>query len=399
MRRRPSSAIVVAHVRTPGLGERTTQFAVRRYEQVLEINHPLIHTRPARSTWRLHVDGAVIDEGCRASNVPEAVRFCYDVLLTLWWSFRKARRSDVFVGLGVLNGAAGILARYVRITASSRCWMIDYSPRRFQSKALSRLFLLIDAVVAWRSDETWNITEHIIEQHRRSRIWHSLRRRSNLQKVVPVGVDRLAGIGHGREPDRIVFVGHILEKQGVQLVVDALPRICARRPAAHLVVVGDGPHLQPLEKRVAQLGLTDVVDFRGFVDTDDEVWAILQTASIGVAPYLHMMGSFTYFADPGKVKLYAAAGLPICVTSVPSIAAQITASSCGIVVEDNAEAVADGIIRLLTDPDLEDRRGSAVTFASAYSWDRVLSHAFDGADSLVPLHSNWEVNSEEHRDA
>jgi len=44
---------------------------------------------------------------------------------------------------------------------------------------------------------------------------------------------------------------------------------------------------------------------------------LLSSASIGLATYLESEESFTQFADPGKLKNYLAAGLPIVMTRVP----------------------------------------------------------------------------------
>lgn len=384
------TAIVVTHVRTPFLGEQTTLYATRHFSRVLEISHQLIHTTPARSTWRLHEHGRVIAEGQASSNLPEAVRFVYDVILTVWWSARRARKAHVYVGLGVLNGAAGLLVRALGIARSTRCWLIDYTPQRFPAPIMNSVFHAIESLVAWRSDQTWNITEEIFTHNEQAPFPVWLRRKSNKQKIVPVGVEHLADGSEQRMEDRIVFVGHILEKQGVHLVIDALPQIRSRRPHAHLVVIGDGPYLRDLKERTAQLHLQDAVEFRGLVESDEEVWSILTTASIGVAPYLNLQESFTKYADPAKVKTYASAGLPVCMTAVPSMATIIVEAGFGVITDDHVDAVRDGIIGLLSDPEIEQRRAKAVCFASHFAWNQIFDAAFDVTSSIEDQHSvSW----------
>lgn len=378
-------AIIVAHVRTVGINGEIKEFARKHYRRVLEINHPLEHSQPASSSWRVYEAGSVIAEGSATHSLPEYVRFCYDMLLTLKWSYMHARGASVIVGLGVLNGASGLIARMLRIAQCTCCWMIDYSPQRFPSKIGNRLFHLIEAIVAWRSDETWNVTDRILHHHKNARFWYLVRRRRNRQKVVPVGVGRMATLAEERENGRLVFVGHVLEKQGLQLVIGALPHIQQAYPEAHLVVIGDGPHLPSIREQVMMLDLHDSVRFTGLLPSEDSVWHELTTASIGMAPYLHAEDSFTYFGDPHKIKFYASAGLAICVTSVPAISARVQESGCGLVVDDNVASVAAGVLSLLRDPDMSQRRRAAVSFAVGFSWERIFSYAFENV--LPPFQS------------
>jgi glycosyltransferase involved in cell wall biosynthesis len=71
-------------------------------------------------------------------------------------------------------------------------------------------------------------------------------------------------VGREREaPLRLLFVGRLVERKGVHVLLRALAR-----PEAHLAeleVVGDGPSRQELEELAAQLGLGARVRFRGTI--------------------------------------------------------------------------------------------------------------------------------------
>ena len=373
---RKRTVVIASHVRTPGPGDRAVAYARSRFIRVLQIDHPLIHSRKARSCWYLYHDGALVAEGSVSTSVPETVRYCVDIVLTVWWVWRKLRTADVFIGLGILNGAAGLLLRSIRLTRRSICWVIDYSPRRFNSKALNWVFHATELVVAWMSDETWNISERVLEAHRKASVVPFLVNSNNIQRIVPIGIDEVADWNAARDEERIAFIGHVLEKQGLQLVMDAMPAILAERPGVRLVIMGDGPYLDTLRCRAVDLSVDYSVEFRGFVQSDDEVWQTLVSSSVAVAPYVNSANSFTYFADPGKLKQYLGAGLPVCVTSVPAIAHDIADRGCGVVVEGTVDGVRDGILELLDQRLMSDRRRSCIEFAKEFQWRSIFDDAF-----------------------
>lgn len=374
--KRQGTVVIASHVRTPGPGDRAVAYARERFVWVLQIDHPLIHSRRARSYWYLYKNSVLVSKGSVSTSVPETVRYIVDIVLTVWWVWRKLRSSDVFIGLGVLNGAAGLLLRLICLTRSSICWVIDYSPRRFDCKLLNRLFHATELVVAWRSDETWNISEGVFDAHRKSGMASCLVKARNIQRIVPIGIEKVADIKSVRDEDLIVFIGHVLEKQGVQLVIDAMPAILAERPGTRFVIMGDGPYLDTLRRRVLDLRLDHAVEFRGFVQSDDEVWETLVASSVAVAPYLKIPDSFTYFADPGKLKQYLGAGLPVCVTSVPAIAQDITDRGCGLVVEDTVDGVRDGILDLFDQRLMAKRRRACLDYANEFLWASIFDDAF-----------------------
>lgn len=63
----------------------------------------------------------------------------------------------------------------------------------------------------------------------------------------------------------IGFIGSFYAYEGLDLLIDALPRILARMPEARLLLVGGGPQDEALRARAAAAGLTDKVVFTGRV--------------------------------------------------------------------------------------------------------------------------------------
>ena len=73
--------------------------------------------------------------------------------------------------------------------------------------------------------------------------------------------------GEGR-PFELLFVGRLVERKGVHVLLDALARLGGSAPVV-LRVVGDGPERAALRERVARLGLGDRVVFEGFVSSEE----------------------------------------------------------------------------------------------------------------------------------
>src|SRR6185437_507604 len=53
-------------------------------------------------------------------------------------------------------------------------------------------------------------------------------------------------------PDLVLFVGRLVEKKGVEILIEAFARARAARPGASLVIIGDGPLRPRLERRAGE---------------------------------------------------------------------------------------------------------------------------------------------------
>ena len=89
--------------------------------------------------------------------------------------------------------------------------------------------------------------------------------------VIPMGTDlrgRFVPPRERRKGERILFVGRLVEKKGVEYLIRAFPLIHEKYPGARLCIVGDGPERGVLEGMCAELGLEDSVRFLGAVKHD-----------------------------------------------------------------------------------------------------------------------------------
>jgi phosphatidylinositol alpha-1,6-mannosyltransferase len=112
--------------------------------------------------------------------------------------------------------------------------------------------------------------------------------------LIPNGVDterftpgeRDAGLiaRHGLAGKKIVLtVGRLIERKGIDMTIEAMRQIAARRDDIHYLVVGDGGLRPKLERMIADYGLADKVTLVGKVGGDD-LLRYLRTCDLFVMP-------------------------------------------------------------------------------------------------------------------
>jgi len=151
-----------------------------------------------------------------------------------------------------------------------------------------------------------------------------------------------------RHPDRWLYVGSLIERKGVDRLLESFAVAVARDPQRpwHLTLVGDGPLREKLVDRAVELGLDERVAFVGVVDPS-QVGGYLREADVLV----HLSAYETF----GITLIEAiAAGLPVVVTrSGGPEETMALPEDVGMAVfvprEPDPEAVADAVARLRTD--------------------------------------------------
>ncbi|MBI3801344.1 MAG: glycosyltransferase family 4 protein [Deltaproteobacteria bacterium] len=165
-------------------------------------------------------------------------------------------------------------------------------------------------------------------------------------------------------PPRLLCLGRLSAEKRFDLAVGALPAIIKRVPQARLVIAVDGPEQRTLKEQAAQLGLTNAIDFLGWI-TPESVPPLINTATLVVVPSRR--------EGFGLVALEAAhMARPIVATRVGGLPEVVVHGQTGLLVEQgNAKALADAVIRLLTHPDLAIQLGQAARnrARARFSWD------------------------------
>lgn len=107
--------------------------------------------------------------------------------------------------------------------------------------------------------------------------------------VVPnmVDISKLsAGINEPIINSRVVFLGRLVSRKGCLQLIRAFALLAEGEPDARLLVAGDGPDRDKLELAAHRLGISDKVEFLGFISEEDKP-KILGSAQIACFPALY----------------------------------------------------------------------------------------------------------------
>jgi glycosyltransferase involved in cell wall biosynthesis len=211
--------------------------------------------------------------------------------------------------------------------------------------------------------------------------------------------------GIQRNPKELLFVGRIAPEKGVHILLDAFHIVLTQHPDAHLKLIGpekvisresllpicDDPHVLEIEPyfrpgayaellraKISQLPSGSVSFFGKGMNFSELV------------PHYHSASIFTFspvWNDPSPLTTYeaAACGLPIVSTRSGGITEIVEHGRSGLLVErSDAQALADAILQLLSNPDQRDAMAQAAfeCASTRFSWDRIAEDLFKEYDRL-----------------
>jgi glycosyltransferase involved in cell wall biosynthesis len=288
---------------------------------------------------------------------------------------------DGWFAFNNLACARGLLARRLGRARLVAYWAVDFVPGRFGDSPLTRVYDAVDRHCCLHADVRFELSRAALEG-RSAR--HGLAPGEGAPaQVVPIGawLERLPRTPEdGWKARRIVFLGHLVPRQGVGVFIEALAELRRRGVEFEAEIAGRGPIEGDLRRMAAKLGLDGTLLFRGFIASHREVEAFLASGSVAVAPYDPTGESFTRFADPSKLKSYLAAGLPILTTDVPPNARELEERGAAEVVPFEPAGIADAMQRALESPATwSGRRAAALSLAQEFDWPAILDGALEAA--------------------
>lgn len=380
--------IIATHVYTTGPSQDLREFLnAEKTGRLLFLGHPIFyHERLEGSGYELYGNGNLLKKKYgRLRKIPFAIYWLWHLVLNIYWSWTKGKHWDLFIGFDNLNALSGIILRRFGKVDKAIYYVIDYNPKRFTNKLVNRFYHAIDRFCVRHCDETWNLSPRM-EEGRQKYFGFS----GGRQVVVPIGVwtERIKTRGFEEiEKNTLVFMGHVLQQQGIQHVIDAMPLIIEKIPGFKFLVIGAGEYMEPLKQQANRLGVADKVVFTGYVEKHEDIEEMMSKCAVAVAMYekYDKNGnlSFTYFADPGKIKSYLATGLTILLTDIAYNSGEIEKRRCGFVITQEREKIADAVINLMKDEDkLKEYRSNALSYAKEFNWNVIFK---DNLERIISL--------------
>jgi glycosyltransferase involved in cell wall biosynthesis len=368
------SFVVATHKFATGPSDALVDFLLSlRVPTLLYITHTFHYSPERRSSATFYKYGRLVKE-IRGINfrAPDLIAYIKDLAFTIFYVLYFRRRYHIYVGVDLLNALAGLILRAFGIVDIVIFYTIDYIPRRFSNYFLNSLYHTLDKLCVEKSNFTWNLSAIMAEARKRRGI-----KKIN-QLVVPMGGGVTVNFEDNFERNTMIFVGNLRRGQGLELVIKSFPKIVKEIPDAKLIIIGTGPILRELKELVDKLGLNKHIRFTGYMRDHELIRKLVSKAALGIAMYEPNKDNFTWFADPGKIKLYLVSGIPVITTKVPPIAKEIQNYKAGAVIEYNEETFANTVISLLKDDnEYYEMRSNAQKLGSKYLWPSIFRSALE----------------------
>ena len=165
------------------------------------------------------------------------------------------------------------------------------------------------------------------------------------------------------------FVGGLRAWHGVEALPPLLQHLSQGHPDLSLVIAGDGPLKNTLQRAFEERGLKQRVVITGLLP-HEEIPAVIRQFDVAVAPYVEPEHPF-YFS-PLKLFEYMACGVAVVAPKLGQIAEVVSDGQTGLLYPaGNFEALTAGCERLLQDPELRLNlgRAGASMIHERFTWD------------------------------
>lgn len=188
--------------------------------------------------------------------------------------------------------------------------------------------------------------------------------------ILPNGVNlSLFNNSKKKNPKKIVFTGAMYYHRGLDVLLNAIPKIVKKIPDAEFSLIGSGDELSKLKKLVKKNHVENNVEFKGWIDRDD-IPKNIADASIGIGPL--RLTEVTSGALPIKVLEYMAASMPI-IAQKGTLPEDVLQNDRNGLFIEGVDDLAEKIIFLLENQEKMESMGQqSKEMAKKFSWDTVV---------------------------
>lgn len=371
-----SRVIVATHELYYGAAQALRDYLVGHVKDVVYLSHPIRRENP-KSKREVYKNGKLLQTVSFVRPSGSAWLFGADFITTIVWVIGLRGRYDVYIGVDPLNCLAGLVLRSLGLVNRVIFYSIDFTPKRFSQRILNVLYHAIESLCVRFADIRWDISPRIAQGREK---FLRLKQADYPVSVVPVGLWEKDIVGPNTNfcAHRVVFVGHLLKKQGVDKTLEAIAIVKRKVNDISFLIIGGGEEEKRLRLLADKLHLGNNVEFTGWMWDQEEIRKLLLGCAFAVAAYDPrgaQENNFTYYADPTKIKTYLSCGLPVIMTNVPYNAGDLVRRGCAIVVDYDEESIARVLTHVLTDKKkLETMRKKALDIAKEFTWEKIFKH-------------------------
>lgn len=162
---------------------------------------------------------------------------------------------------------------------------------------------------------------------------------------------------------KIITHGTILERYGIQTLFAATPYLRERIPNLKIEILGKGEYRTELERQISDLGIEEVVEFKGFVP-DDEMVRAISTAQLG------FVGVTFPYMSPNKMFEYVLVKTPVVAAAIPGMTDWFTGDEIAFYEPGDEKDLATRILDLYESPaKLDDLAANASRKYVNFDWE------------------------------
>lgn len=149
------------------------------------------------------------------------------------------------------------------------------------------------------------------------------------------------GIQYDKSEFNIVTVARLSKEKGIERAIEAVKRCVKKGYKLHYHIVGSGDQAEHLKELTGDYGLENAVTFYG---NQNNPYPYMKNADLFLLPSYHE-------AAPMVFDEAACLGVPVLATETTSTDEMITESGFGFVCENSQDGIADGLMKVLKNPD------------------------------------------------
>src|SRR3989344_166641 len=150
----------------------------------------------------------------------------------------------------------------------------------------------------------------------------------------------------------VLFVGWLVERKGIQYLIDAIPEVIRKHEEVEFIIIGEGNLQQTLMQKVKRENLQQYVKFLG-KKSQAQVAEYMSAADIFVLPSL-------YEGMPNVVMEAFASGLPVIATDVCGTAELVLHKGNGLLIKPkNPREITQSLLTFLQNKQLMSRYAKA----------------------------------------
>jgi len=192
--------------------------------------------------------------------------------------------------------------------------------------------------------------------------------------IVPNGIEINQFFTKNMPSKRVIFSGVMYYHRGLDVLLEAAPKIAEKVPDVEFFLLGAGPEMQKLKEIVKEKNLAQNVVFKGWMDQED-IPRYLSESAVGVGPLRST--TVTKNALPIKVLEYMAASLPILAMKNTLPTNVLQDGHNGYFAED-ADDLAKKIIYLLENENVKQNMGkNSRIMATKFDWKNIIELILD----------------------